>query len=264
MKRVLGFVAAATVAIAIPFVVLAATGIRNSRHDLSSTSGTAGPKSTSNGQICIFCHTPHKAQSTILLWNHTMTSATLTWDTPTTSKGTTIPSALNIGSKRCLSCHDGSTAIGDVSNAGAGAAGVIAVTSTTGSQVDGTGKLIDTSFLVGSGGNMTGTHPVGIAYPGSAGAYYGSTTGIATPASDGYYPSQTGAGCAIPGLYCTTAAAGDGVDGSKVKLYRDTTNGGVGVECGSCHDTHNEYGNAHLTVIENENASGLCRSCHNK
>ena len=47
-------------------------GIRNSAHDLSNTSGTTTVKNqeAQHNQICIYCHTPHHAQSTQLLWNH--------------------------------------------------------------------------------------------------------------------------------------------------------------------------------------------------
>jgi predicted CXXCH cytochrome family protein len=262
MNTKLGIAAAAAVAILLPLAVTAATGIRNSRHDLSASSGTAGPKSATNTQLCIFCHTPHKAMSTTLLWNHTLTSQNPTWqDATKTSKGTPLPTTLNVGTKRCLSCHDGSTAIGDVGNAGNGAAGIIAV---TGTDVDSVGKLTNANFQIGASGNLSGTHPVGIAYPGSTGNYYGNVTGVSNAAAGGYYPSIN-TGCANAGLFCTTAAAADGADGSKVKIFQDTgTGGGIGIECGSCHDTHNQYGNPNLTVVDNTNASGLCRSCHNK
>jgi predicted CXXCH cytochrome family protein len=163
MNTKLGIAAAAAVAMLLPLAVTAATGIRSNRHDLSPSSGTAGPKSATDTQLCIFCHTPHKAVS------------------------------------RCLSCHDSSTAIG---------------------------------------------------------------TGVTDAGAGGYYPSTNTANA---GLFGTTAAAAGGADGSKVKIFQDTgMGGGIGIECGSCHDTHNQYGNPNLTVVGNTDTSGLCRSCHSK
>ena len=48
---------------------------------------------------------------------------------------------------------------------------------------------------------------------------------------------------------------------NRVPLYGTTT--AAGIECGSCHDVHRAYGNANLLNIPN-NASNLCRTCHNK
>jgi predicted CXXCH cytochrome family protein len=38
---------------------------------------------------------------------------------------------------------------------------------------------------------------------------------------------------------------------------------GAKVQCASCHDVHNGYGNPHLLLKAND-ASALCLTCHNK
>jgi predicted CXXCH cytochrome family protein len=238
-----------------------ALGLRNSPHDLSSSSTTEGTKATNAGQTCVFCHTSHQAQKGALLWNHSASARPVNWGSSTTTNGTSIPAVLSPGSRLCLSCHDGSTAVGDVSNAG-GMRSTIAVSGL--GKLDDSGKLTDKSILAGVGGSMDGTHPVGIAYPGSAGSFYGSTTGISDPLARGYHPARVGADCAVVGTYCTAAGSNDGADGSRIRLYVDPATGGTGIECASCHDTHNKYGNPSLTVVNNDSASALCRSCHRK
>ena len=41
--------------------------------------------------LCTFCHTPHKALSTLLLWNHTLSTNSFRWDMAATTAGTTFP-----------------------------------------------------------------------------------------------------------------------------------------------------------------------------
>ena len=92
-------------------VPVSATSIVNSPHNLSA-SGPGKIKAASEQQICIFCHTPHNASVVQPLWNRQIpeqsyriySSATLIAQVgqPTGS------------SKLCLSCHDGTIALGNV------------------------------------------------------------------------------------------------------------------------------------------------------
>lgn len=83
----------------------------NSKHDLS-TFGPGPVRSTNESQICIFCHTPHNASPAAPLWNRT---------NPQTHyriyKSSTVDARIGQptgASKLCLSCHDGSIALGMV------------------------------------------------------------------------------------------------------------------------------------------------------
>jgi hypothetical protein len=88
---------------------VAADSIINSKHDLSA----AGPgpiKAKSETEVCMFCHTPHKAAREAPLWNRYSSGATYA---PYTS--TTVKAAIGQptgASKLCLSCHDGTVALG--------------------------------------------------------------------------------------------------------------------------------------------------------
>lgn len=260
----------------LPATGLAAPGIRNSDHDLSNSSTTALKNANAaNNEICIYCHTPHRAQSTQFLWNHSPTTV-VAWNwgndldgnamTKTTT-GTALPTTLRSGSKRCLGCHDGSVALGDVSNAGDGSAGVIPGLASIVGLTDATGKLIDATHMVGAGGNMGGNHPVSIPYAQQTG-YNGQNSSVpaAWMGAVGGYFAVTTAGCTSPTGVCTTAAAADGANGAAVNLIPNVAGGttNVGVECSSCHEPHNQFDFAYFTRVDNTVASGLCRSCHNK
>jgi hypothetical protein len=79
--------------------------IVGSDHDFSA-SGWSG------GQICILCHTPHHADTTVTgapLWNHQVTATTDTkYSSPTLNATVGQPDG---ASKLCLSCHDGTVAV---------------------------------------------------------------------------------------------------------------------------------------------------------
>jgi predicted CXXCH cytochrome family protein len=243
MKKKFGLAVAGALVALLPLAA-AYAAITNSKHDLSSAS-TATVKSTGTDQICVFCHTPHKAQSTQVLWNHSASAnAAFNWGGVTqTSGGTTLPAAISTRSLRCLSCHDGSVALGDVTNFG-GAAASLAMTG-AGQTAN---KLTDAYYVVGASGNLGGNHPVGIPYPGQAGQYNGISTTVTSGSGTGYVAAAT-----ITGSATTT-----------VKLFADaTTPSVVGIECGSCHDVHNSQSLPALLWKDNA-GSALCISCHQK
>ena len=97
--------------------VYAQTGIVNTKHNLS-LSGPGTIKATSEERICVFCHTPHNANPQTPLWNKNIEGVNYDQYTPYTSSTMVNPYASQIrptGSSRlCLSCHDGTLALGDV------------------------------------------------------------------------------------------------------------------------------------------------------
>ena len=94
------------------------SGFTGSPHDFSGiAAGNPGnPTATTGG--CTFCHTPHRALQQALLWNHTLSANTFSWEAgAVTAGGTpypTIDTTWKGPTKLCLSCHDGSVAIGDI------------------------------------------------------------------------------------------------------------------------------------------------------
>jgi hypothetical protein len=59
------------------------SSIINSKHDFRAAS-TAGLRSATGQDACIFCHTPHNAETGSYLWNHKLSSR----DFPTYSSST--------------------------------------------------------------------------------------------------------------------------------------------------------------------------------
>lgn len=87
-----------------------AGSILDSKHNLSR-SGT-GPVKSQDSEVCIFCHTPHNATREAPLWNRYSTGTTYT---PYSSSTTAARPGQPTGSSRiCLSCHDGTVALGMV------------------------------------------------------------------------------------------------------------------------------------------------------
>jgi len=88
--------------------------IVNTKHNLS-TSGPGPVQALSEDQVCIFCHTPHGARDVAPLWNRRDSTATyIPYDSPTLRASPGQPTG---ASKLCLSCHDGTIALGDLVSA---------------------------------------------------------------------------------------------------------------------------------------------------
>jgi predicted CXXCH cytochrome family protein len=149
------------IALCLVFVVatVAFAGIRNSKHDLSS-SGNQAIRSSNINEICVFCHTPHASNTSMTaapLWNRNDNSTTWSNDnaysTPTMNGTSSSPSTANAISKACLSCHDGN--VGDetlVNGPGSG-------TSTTISWV---ANVITSVANLNDSAGLTNDHPIGL------------------------------------------------------------------------------------------------------
>ena len=236
-----------------PTVAWAATpgaGLEGTSHDFSGKVASTGFTTGS----CTFCHTPHKALATLLLWNHTLSTSTFTWDETKTTAGTpfaTIKGDTYKGpTAKCLSCHDGTVAIGDIAWFGEAKPTVVDATMHTSGE-----------FNIAAGaaaGNMKGNHPVAMPYP-------------FNNAKNTYNLSTTGAGATL------TEWVADPTTSNNIRLFNDT--GGVitagtaagttGMECSSCHDPHNKAAKDDLflrgKMSGKSQADGyLCLQCHIK
>jgi len=92
--------------------------VLGSKHDFSST-GSGTIKATSEQNVCVFCHTPHNANPSVPLWNHRLSQGV----TYPVYQSSTLESVVaqplgSDNSKLCLSCHDGTVALGDTVNNG--------------------------------------------------------------------------------------------------------------------------------------------------
>jgi predicted CXXCH cytochrome family protein len=83
----------------------------DTKHNLS-VSGPGAIRAVSEQQICVFCHTPHRSSPIQPLWNRGIPVSP--YIAYTSSALDAQPGQPTGASKMCLSCHDGSIAIGSV------------------------------------------------------------------------------------------------------------------------------------------------------
>jgi len=85
--------------------------IVNTVHNMS-ISGPGTVKATTESEICIFCHTPHNARPDHPLWNRNDPGSTyILYNSSTTQASIGQPDGSSV---LCLSCHDGTIALGNV------------------------------------------------------------------------------------------------------------------------------------------------------
>ena len=269
-----------------------APDVENTRHNLSASNATvaiagssfgATVKATSETQICVFCHTPHAATSggTVVapLWNRALTTQTYAgkfYDSAsldaTPKPGEVSPGnpagGAGIGSKLCLSCHDGTLAIGTVGVLN-NAPGNIAMQGTnpvSGGMPDGT-MGANTGFTRKIGIDLTNDHPISFTYDAAQAARDGEL----------YVPGAPG------------VAVANRVRGQPRPQFPLI---GGQLECITCHDPHlksdqvdpvtfepinNKFlrGNRFQLTSPTPNVSGvsppydptkdiICLACHNK
>jgi len=231
--------------------------IVSTKHNLSST-GPGSIKATTEKEICVFCHTPHGATTELPLWNHQL--STQSYTLPSTTAGwpkllTTVQQP-DKASRLCLSCHDGTVAIGQLVNMpGPGSGGKITMQ---------TGDFMLATDYGYIGTNLSGSHPVSIAV-------------------NDQLIADKNACSTGPGSYMLQYPPGG--DPVKLKSTGNTYGGNPGrpaagpagfvynegVQCTSCHDPHlagvvdflvKGTGTADPVKGHPGNVSALCDSCH--
>jgi predicted CXXCH cytochrome family protein len=234
----------------------AAAQITGTEHDLSASGPTAG-NAGDNGEICVYCHTPHGSNATIEapLWNKPSISSTYTSYSSTTIDGV----RLDVGSVSlaCLTCHDGSQAMDAVVNAPGMGLG-------DGNLGDGLVFMTGVALL---GTDLSNDHPIGIQYGGFDSIDPDFVDDTTVTATSGLATATINS---LPRWWVNTTAGGNlGRDKEDMILYtRD--NGGTNepfVECASCHDPHedNSANPAQVNFLRISNdSSDLCLACHIK
>jgi len=243
--------------------------IRNTKHNFAASDLVTLPngdqrdvKAVSENQVCVFCHTPHGKPGSgafetnmeaPFLWNRSASAAT--YDKYASSSMQAVVGLPGEGSKMCLSCHDGTVAVGqvDVLNGRLGSeVGNIAMTGNDGT----TGGILSTSNS-NLGTDLKNDHPIGFTYDSALANHADENELIDPAASEGdHIGIRIGAGVAnfnqsltatqTPGSgNFTTANTHVSVPLESVASLRasgQTTfvnNSATGsVECTTCHDPH--------------------------
>lgn len=268
--------------------------IANTRHNMTQrppdnslllNAGIMDPYRNNYDEVCVYCHTPHGANSDVKLplWNRTLKSTTYATynELGTTSLTQTVtqPGATSLS---CLSCHDGQTAVDSIINMpGSGRylksqeyaastnqtfldswPGATAGMSHMGlngaeclvchSQVEPWASIVGTSatdftvFAIGT--DLKNDHPVGVTFPASNGAGTDFKTPGGTKGNATFFDLDG------------DASMGKG----EIRVYDGK------VECASCHDPHGvpsagPSSSFKPTFLRVNNAgSSLCLTCHSK
>ena len=125
------------------------SGMTNTKHNLA-LSGPGPVQAQTESRICVFCHTPHNAAPASPLWNREVEPQVYTvYASPTLQAGV-LPQPSG-PTKLCLTCHDGTIAMGAVLNPAVGVA------------MSGGGTLPPGS-LSNFGLDLSGHHPVSFSY----------------------------------------------------------------------------------------------------
>lgn len=185
------------------------TAVIGSQHDLTVTG--SGPVKSGVSSACIICHAPHNINPNVTpLWNHALSSQSyVTYNSTTYKGGAETPSSGS--SKLCLSCHDGTVAVGlTVAQGTVGTSG-----SMTAADVLGT--------------NLQASHPVSMS-PADDGEIV--TSLIATPPT-----SKDPAVVLVNGkVECTTCHDPHKPNNdTKVQMFLTRSNASGGM-CLACHD----------------------------
>ena len=210
--------------------------IASTKHNFSAAPGYSNTLPTgqqremraqSEVQICVFCHTPHAATTPgAPLWNRQLSQAQYTVygsniQGASTSSFQAEITQPNGTSKLCLSCHDGTMAVGAV-NVLNGSANNNNIQMTTPDNKIPAGLGATTGFTRYLGTNLTNDHPISIVYDQNL------------VAVDGEMRSPQDSHIFIRGV----DSGHPDTEQIQLEFPGDLTNSGGLVQCNSCHDPH--------------------------
>lgn len=203
---------------------LIAGTVATSKHNLS-VSGPGEIKSQDTGRVCVFCHTPHTSESRTPLWNKNMDNQVYSIYSSSTMKS--MSGQPDGTSKLCLSCHDGTVAVGRVKNPNV----TFNMGGTPGGLLSGGSNL---------GRNLSDDHPVSF-------VPIQDDSLLVPNGADGVMYDDNGK------LQCTTCH--DPHDSTFEKfLVKSNLNGGL---CTTCHNLTGYFSSAHHTSPAGWNNVGI-------
>ncbi|MBM4135921.1 MAG: hypothetical protein FJ241_03725 [Nitrospira sp.] len=211
--------------------LFAIAGVKDTKHNLS-VSGPGEIIAVEETQICKFCHTPHNSSPAYPLWSHQLSAVVnyINYWSPTLqsySEGAAPP--IDGLSKLCLSCHDGTVALGAVAACREDIDMVIIP-----GIIDASGKLLPgAAGYIGT--DLSGGHPISILFDENLKNKRNAETELCHlnwPLTD-----------------------------NDVKRY--PTQGGYGVQCPSCHDPHGSKGVPDAPPFWRKGThDDVCNVCH--
>ncbi|MFV2057088.1 MAG: hypothetical protein ACC707_11515 [Thiohalomonadales bacterium] len=253
--------------------------VGGTKHNFSSALEFSAPlptgetrvvKAVNETEICIFCHTPHAASKDVPpIWNRELSVATYNNYDSSSMEAVDISNtiqATNV-SKLCLSCHDGTIAVGSVNVNNSRFTDQkrttedIALIGTAGGFIpDGEGK--NTGFTRNLGSDLRNDHPISIRFDAQLADIDGE---LRLPLVEKHIVIN------VPGA--VTAK-----DALPLEVDLGTITGGS-VECNSCHDPHiRDSNNENIKFLRlnrlqkaepvsaafSANNDIICLACHDK
>jgi len=247
--------------------------VSDSVHNLSA-SGPGVVRAVSEQQVCIFCHAPHNTKGIRPLWNRDLPPSSYTiYESSTLDANPGQPTG---ASKLCLSCHDGTIALGSVLSRA--------------DQIRMTGGDFMPSGLTNLGTDLSDDHPVSFFYTAGLAA---SDLQLASPqalppevrldesgqlqctACHSPHNNQYGKFLVMRnefGALCTTCHVMNGWVSSSHRNSPMSVTGFHDViwpydtvaenACQTCHRSHTAGGRERLLIFENEEDNCLC--CHDR
>jgi predicted CXXCH cytochrome family protein len=258
------------------FASAVAGSVVNTAHNLSAA-GSGNVTAVAEDRVCIFCHTSHSSSPATPLWNRSAPAAS--YVPYTSSTAVAQPGQPTGHSLMCLSCHDGTIALGEIVSEPtdiAMAGGVTTMPSGPG--------------LIGT--DLTHDHPVSFGYTGSLASQNGELqapsalpSSITLEAGDQLqctachdaHSNDFGAFLVMPNIgsqLCTTchlktgwsqtshSQSGATWNGTPPDPWPNSTLTTVSENaCGSCHQPHLATGGPRLLSYAAE--EDICLACHN-
>ncbi|KXS44341.1 MAG: cytochrome C family protein [Candidatus Frackibacter sp. T328-2] len=256
MKKINGIlIVIMLLSITIPGLAVDKSTVVNTVHNLS-TSGPGDIKSSTENKVCVFCHTPHNSNPAKPLWNHTLSGQTYNSYNSSTldTNSSSMTSLSGTTTKLCLSCHDGTIALGDLANMN------ISVSDSSGSKLDADESLANTAST-NLGTDLSDDHPV-LFKPEGDFEVNTKADGVKLYDDVGYLQCTS---CHNPhnntydnflvrdntdSALCTTCHEKTGWTASVHDQY---------LSCGDCHTPHNANEPVRLKAASEEK---LCYQCH--
>ncbi len=265
----------------LPVLAQRISDVRGTRHNLS----VDGPGAThaapgATTEVCVFCHTPHGATqvdqgAAVLrspLWNRRIPAGTTY--TPYTSSSLDAQSILDGlnaqpggSSKLCLSCHDGTLAIGNANVLNGNANVAIPMVGTGPGGTMPVGEGVQSGFTRFLGVDLRNDHPISLSYTGALAARDGELRQVDAAQQ---WPAGSGAviGLRTPGV-------------KPLLPLEPTGSAGIGqVQCATCHDPHlreldaakgnqkflraQRFQELPPSPAHNASSDTLCLACHDK
>jgi predicted CXXCH cytochrome family protein len=264
----------------------ASAGITNTKHNLSQSSAAGTNNRITNvDEICVFCHTPHGANTydQAPLWNRVLDSSQARFTTYSSSTLDAETADIGSISIACLSCHDGTQAIDSVINGvgsgnynplgaqmggGDGSGNYLSTSGTMVTSGVDTGKLA-TNAITNVGEDLSNDHPISIQY-GGGGIKSGTLGSTNDSGFVDYNQSQTTPIAVMRNngdQWWIDTDGGTTREATDLTLFTRTdftdTTPQPSVECGSCHDPHTEEA-LFMRVAGGNTGSALCLACHDK